>query len=308
MAVCSCSGDWNNLGSPSCFGEAGEFLNAVFATELNSSGAKNCVLGTDTLDQSFWDGKFKAESMQDRWLVLEGISKVTPITEDDITDTSNPLKTITLSKGRRGYTFSVVTKEPNKLASQFEALACQELVFYAVTDNNNLVGQCIGNDLCGRKIARLTTTVLNKSTQNGQAGELLITVEFELTETDSKVDYVSAGAGVTLTDSKALIDVNIEWITSSTTEAVFKLTTNYGPKNDRVTAQGLTETELEIYNVTDAGVVALTGPIAENNGTYTATFTSAQDVSDVIRVQGITTTVQKNFDLKYVDDVTATIS
>jgi len=307
MNVCTCSGDWLNLGQASCFGEAGEFLNGVFAPELDSNGDKSCIKATDVLDQAFWDGKYEAENMQNRWLKLEGISKITPITEDDITDTSNPLKTITLSKGKRGYTFSVVTKEPNKLASQFDALACQDLVFYADTDLNNFVGQCVGTDLCGRKIARLTTTVINKSTQNGQAGELLITVEFELTETDSKVDYVTPDSGVVLNDIKALIDVTCEITSASVNTVVFDLNTNVGAKNSRVKAKGLTNTEIEVYNVTDATAPALAS-LTEVSGTYTATFTSPQDLTDVIRIQGITTTVQKGYDLKAVPTTTEVIA
>lgn len=303
--ICKCAGDWSNLGQPGCFGEAGEFLHAVFATELKADGAANCILKADTLDQAFFDGKFKNETMQDRWLLQENITKVTPITEDDITDTSNPLKTITLSKGKRGYVFSVITKEPNKLAKKYAELACQDLVFFPITDLGNQVGKSVGDDLCGRKIARLTTTVLNKSTQNGNASELLVTVEFEITELDEDVDYVTPVDAVDLTLQKSLIDAEIEFVSAGANSTVFKLFTCVGAKNARVAVSGLTATELEVYNIDDAAVVALSGAITEVDGTYTAPFTSAQDLGEFIRIQGIGTTVQKQFDLKKVDDVTS---
>lgn len=306
--ICTCAGDWSNLTQPACFGEAGEFLHGMFATELKADGSANCVLGADVLNQAYWDAKFKNESMQDRWLIQENITKITPITEDDITDTSNPLKTIDLSKGKRGYTFSVITKEPNKLAKKYAELACQDLVFYAITDSGNVVGKCVGDDLCGRKIARLSTTVVPKSTQNSQAAELLITVEFEITELDEDVDYITPDSGVDLTLSKGLIDAEIEFVSAGINSTVFKLFTCVGAKNARVAVSGLTAAELEVYNETDSAVIVLSGAITEVEGTYTAPFNVAQDLTDVIRVQGITTTVQKQYDLKKVDDVTTVIA
>lgn len=306
MSVCSCNGDWSNLGMPGCFGEAGEFLHGVFATKLKENGDANCILKADVLNQAYWDGLFKNETMQNRWLIQEDITKITPITEDDIADTSNPLKTITLAKGKRGFTFSIITKDPNKLAKKYDELACQDLVFYAITDSGNLVGKCVGDDLCGREIARLTTTVVPKSTQNSQAAELLVTVEFEIGENDSDVDFVTPLTGVDLTTQKGLVDAYVEFVSAGINTVVFNLFTSYGAKNSRVAVSGLTNAEIEIYNVTDAAVPALAS-LTEADGTYTATFSVAQDVSDVVRVQGVGATVQKIYDLKRVDDVTTVI-
>jgi len=307
-AICTCSGEWGNLGKPGCFGEAGEFLHGVFATELKADGSKNCVQKAAAVDLAYFDAIFKNEAMQDRWLLQENISKITPITEDDITDTSNPLKSITLSKGKRGFTFSVVCKDPNKLAKKYESLACNDLVFYAITDLNNLVGKCDVDDLCGRKIARLTTSVLNKSTQNGQAGELLITVEFEITELDEDVDFITPAADEDLRSRKGLIDVETQNLASTINQATFELVTSYGSKNGRVAAQGLTATEIEIFNINDAAAIVLSGPITYSNGVYTAPYTTPQDLADVVRVQGIGGTVKKIYDLKLVDDTTAIIA
>ena len=90
-------------------------------------------------------------------------------------------------------------------------------------------------------------------------------------------------------------------------DVVFTLSTNYGAKNNRVKAQGLTNAEIEIYNVTDMIAPSLAS-LTEVNGTYTATFTSPQDLTDVVRVQGVSSTVQKGYDLKLVDDVTTVIA
>lgn len=307
--ICTCDGDFSNLGLPACLGESGEFLHAVFAQELKADGSANCILSTDTPNAAFFDGLFKAQDIQDRWLIQNNITKVSPITEDDITDTSNPLKTITLSKGKRGFTFSIITNQPNKLAAKYAELACQDLVFYAITDLGNIVGKLTGSDLCGRKVARLTTTVVPKSVQNSQAAELLVTVEFEITELDSDVDYIVPDSNEDLTARKGLLDAEIEFVTTDANQAIFKLFTSFGAKNERVSVTGLTATELEVYNVTDLGAITLSGPIVESpNGTYTATYASPETVSDVIRVQGTSSeTVKKSYDLKRVDDVTAVI-
>jgi len=299
----------SNFGTPALCGGAGEAVSMVLANELKKDGEKNCVLSTEDANKALFDGLFGNQSVVDRWLTVQGITKVTPITEDDITDTSDPRITRTLSKGKRGYTISIVTDEPNQLAKKFADNKCQDSILYFITDCGNLVGMDSNGDLCGRKVARLSTTVINSSVQGGTAGEVLVTIEFKSTELDTKVAYIGTESDEDLTERKGLLDVELSNGVATVNDFTFDLKTCYGELNDEIPATGLAA-DLEIYNVTDDAVVAITGAIAEDpDGTYKATFAGVETVGKNLVPRGTSSeTVKSIYDIKRIDDVVTAIA
>lgn len=307
--ICTCDGSWENFGSKGCLGEAGEVTAITIAPYFDANNDKVCIPGGQALDKAYLESKYNAENIKNRWLLQKGTKKLAPISEDDILDSSDVRTDIKLSDGKRGLQFSIVTNEPHKLKRKYDILSCQESGVFLNTDKNNIVGICSGSDLCMRRVTYFSAQVIEKSTQNGQANELLVTIHYDYTDTDAKVDYMSLASGTSVSDIEALIDVFAQNLVATTTTLEFELVTANGPKNDRIPAEG-TEGDIEIYNQTDSGVITLAGPITYNSTTkkYLATFAAPETSTDVIFVRGIGgTTVASGYDYKATPNETVAI-
>ena len=106
-------------------------------------------------------------------------------------------------------------------------------------------------------------------------------------------------------DSAPLKDINITHTgTPSTTSMTFDLYLDHGSLGNRTPVEGLTLSQLEAY-ATSIGLASVTFlTLTDVNGSYTGTY-ATQASAELLRVQGIATTVQGGFDTKRIDDVLA---
>lgn len=307
--ICSCDGQIQNLGKPSCLEGLDAALYPIFFSTLKQDGSKNCVDASGTLNQATFDGLFKSEIAANRWLPLTGIKNYAAEPADATTDEFEDGTFELLEDGAVSVTFIVPCADPYKLKAKIDALRCLSMSFMLVDRSGNLIGEAAGTDLCGRKIQdkSISTKVLPKN--DSQTNKLEVSFVIDKVSNDRKVDFIEAGdiAGYDLTTVLGLLDVNTASLTAnSTTNATWVATLDWGGLSSRTPAGGLTATEIEVYNETTSSAVPVT-VIESPIGTYDLTF-AAQTVTDVIHVRGLGgQTIQLSYDLKDAPSVTATI-
>jgi len=315
VGICSCAGNFNNLGSGSdCLPLLEAPQNIVFALTKKNSGVDNAVLTAGLLDLAAMDLLFEAEIAHDRFYPLNTIKEFTSEPAEEVTEESASGAIRNVRKGRASVTYRVWSNNPGKLAEKLETLKCLGgLGVFIVDTAGNLIGKGNSSDnLIPRGIEDNSLSIVAVPHALDAGGSVDIKWTYTINSGEETVEYIQAddfAADFDLLDVLPLEDANISSLASaSTTACTFNLYKDFGSLGNRLPVKGMGGTDLlEVYNVTGAATVAFATLVESPDGTYSGTF-SAQTSTNVFRIQGKTgVTIQNGFDLKRIDDTTALI-
>ena len=306
IPVCNCAdGDTiqNFGGATGCIDGIGVAEHAILLNNSKIDGTSNGIdTVNDTLDASFFNGKFKDVEPRERWLFLEGVTDFDAPAVDPITEDFTNGKVEKLADGVKEVTFFIITSEAAKLAAKLKASECRDLAIMYVDDNDSLIGELSGTDFIGRKIQNGSFDVQVIEKTYTTASKVQIKFKYDRSASETAVDYIknSSISGFTLSsDAVALQDTRITYTSAALAALTFDLAIDFGGVESRIPAGGLTDAELEIYNVTQASVEATSSIVESPLGTYVATYSTPVASSDVMAVRGIGQVyVQKTYDLK----------
>lgn len=313
MAIdCDCS-DANsglNLGGhgDDCSTGMGVTRNIILLTRTKANGDTNGItIGTDTLNQAFFDGKFRDPSFVDRWLwspIVDGIDN--PIVDDNVETTpSGAIKF--LSKGIRQLTLPFYTSQPYKLQKQFQSNACRGLGFLEVDGDGNTQGEYVDGIFNGRKIQSQSFRANVIIPTDGSSPRVDVVFNIDRSAKDSEVDFIanSSMGGYNMADTQPLSDVVITNIVVSTTGMEFDLEQIVGGILNRFPATGLTDSHLDFFNVDSDAVEPIDSLTETTDGHYVAAFTTPISLGEFMEVRGILGVyVQLSYDLKQLIDQT----
>lgn len=313
IPVCNCADGQtiqNFGGFESCGKGIGIPKSVIFSSSIRVDGTVNgLILASETPNAAFYDAQFKAEVIEDRWLRVDGIKQyaappVAPNTKD-FDDGS----TYKLSDNGKEVTMVKVTPEAHKLKAKLDAsVECRGGMRASFGDSfDNWVGENTGTHFTGRLIQDGSFYTQVQEAVDGDVMQLIITFKWDTSALESAVDYIQPSAmdGYSLkNDTVDLIDARITYPAggSLTTGISFELRSDVGGSFSRLPLGGLTEANLEAYNITDSQVEA--GTISEPTvGNYVYTYTSAISAGKNITIRPISpNSIQKSYDCK---DLTA---
>jgi hypothetical protein len=299
MSCIECTTSTYNLGLTGAIKGFDKVLYPVFVPRYKQDGTRNNIVSTATLDQAYWDARFKNEAAVERWQPVIGIKNFVREESEDINDTFEDGTYIKVADGQSTITMVLPVADPYKLEKKLEALNCKEVDLYLVDVCGNIGGQASGVNLNGAKIQKGSISARPMGKNDTQTNKLEITFVLEKESATRNFDFISAGSltSYDLTTVNGLMDVSVKTITATATTLVADLILDYGGMADRLPARGLAA-NLRVYNVT--GSAAVTSTIVESTtvpGRYTATFTTP-GTSQELRYEGLGgTTVQLFYDL-----------
>jgi hypothetical protein len=309
IRVCNCADGQtiqNFGGFEKCSKGIGIPLSITFNTEETVGGLVNgLILASETPNQAFFDSKYGNQTIEDRWLRLDGIKQYDAPPVDPNTQEFDDGSSYVLNKNSKEVSFVIVTAEANKMLAKVEAsVECRGMVASFGDSYDNWVGQSDGVNFTGRKIqdGSFSASVIER--QDSTVSQLVIKFKWDRSALESAVDYITPSAmdGYSIkNDTVDLIDARITYGTSLTTGITFDLNSDIGGAFYRLPLGGLDETNLEAYNITDAQLEA--GTISESPiGTYVFTYTTPIATGKDITIRPITNPIQKSYDCK---DLTA---
>jgi len=306
MSCITCTTGNFNLGLTGSIKGFDKVLYPIFVPRLKEDGTRNDLDSTQTLDQTFYDAKFKSLTFGNRWQPLVGIKNFVREVSDDTNDEFEDGTYIKVSDGNSTITMVLPVADPYKVEKKIEALNCKDVDLYLVDVCGNIGGQVSGTKLQGARIQRGSISAKVMGKNDTQTNKLEITFVLEKESQTKNFDFISASAMTyDLTTVVGLLDVNATAVSVGATTFVADLSLDYGGMTDRIGARGLAA-NLRLYNVTDSG--AATATIVESTtvaGRYTATFTTL--VEKTLRFEGLAgESVQLIYDLSKVPSVTQT--
>jgi len=315
VGICSCAGNFNNLGTGSdCIPLLEAPQNLIFALLKKDDGSDNCIDVTGALNDAQMSLLFEAEIAHDRYYPLNGIKEYTLEAAEAVTVDSASGATRNVRKGRASVTYRFWSNNPSKLAEKLETYKCLGGLGVFITDTaGNILGK--GNsdgNLCPRGIEdnSLIITPVAHSFEDG--GYVDVKWTYTIDSGEETVEYILASDFASDFDAlevDALEDANLEIVSVGQTTMTYKVYKDFGSLVGRLPVKGLGGTSLtEGYNNTDTASVAWITNVESPNGTYTTTYAS-QDLSDVMTVRGASgVTIVNGFDTKRFSDVTGTVA
>jgi hypothetical protein len=114
---------------------------------LDDSGAVNSIASTDTLDSTFFDGKWNATDTSQRWYPTETINNVVGVRDDNVTQDIDTIP-FNVRQGNRMYdgTFYGGIASPTYEKS-LKSISCRQMGFFIIDVAGNIIG--MKNDLTG---------------------------------------------------------------------------------------------------------------------------------------------------------------
>jgi len=301
IATCSC-GDGSsisNYGLANCLKGLDVAEDVIFMEMTKVDGSSNGInLTTDVLDQTFFDSKFGAVDARERWLIAKNVEDFQSTPADANTFTFPSGRIIKLSEGIREVVMTFPIDDPYKLKAKMDAMDCRNLGVMYKDRTGSLVGECSGDNFIPRKIANGSLDVKAFDKTDTEAARVEVSFQYDRSAADRDVDFIEQSSFIdySLDEAEALNDVNIEFVSTTTTAATYKLYLDWGGAKSRTPAGGL-EANLD---VTADDVVEPTSSQTETvAGTYVSTYSTPLSGGEVIEVRGIGGVyVQLTYDLK----------
>jgi len=299
MAVCDCNLGLSNTGTPSCQPLAGVTKKLIIVPITADDGTLNRIdIANDTLDETFFDGKYNNADTSKRWYPTPLIDNIEDTRADALTETLNSGQNLKVQDGARAFNGVMVNQE-GVFLGKLETAGCTDVGVYHIDKEGNLVGSLSSDGLFLEPIAvdKGTWNVILVKTTDTTVPKVQLTFEYLSTEKDADLRLYSASdiSGFDTLNSEGLLDVNgTEFGVATTTGFVVDLKLDYGPVASLIAVEGWVAADFSLFNETDVLTVVITSVTesATVDGRYTFVI-PAQTSADVLTL----TDVKDGFEL-----------
>jgi len=274
-----------------------------FIRTYDSTGAKNRISKSASLDQTFFDDMVNDTDLSKRLYILPPMNNIKDVSAEAKKFTFDNQSTEHISDGVR--TFEAMVAGGNsganapKMKAKIEGFRNGDFSVYIITTNNQLVGNISSDGLFIEPIAVDTQSIsvtLVKKTEDAPQ-HLMLMFNFSKKNKDSDLVTIECTelGGADLLALRSPLDVSYVLIESLTTNLKFKLVTDGGTPITPITVDGMvaadfvssvTASTSKVRNATDSTDVTVTS-VESPDGTYTLTFSVAQTLGDAIIVDGV---------------------
>lgn len=290
---CKCDNTLGNTGTPTCQPIMSVMKNIIVVPRFDSTGARNYIDLTATLNQAYFTGKVNESDPSKRWYPIRDIKNVTSEKGDSIIETFEDQSTVFIQEGVRSFAGLLAKQSPNYL-KKIKDYRCTEIDIYVVDKEGNLIGMkteegklfgiMVDNQSWNPTLAFGTDTTVQK---------ILLAFNFEIDEKDENLEMITASDinPVNLLNLSGLLDVYSKVSGISTTGYTLTLTYSYGSVLNKGKVKGLvladfissvTATTAKVRNQTDSTDITISSVTETSDGVYVFVITPAQTSADVL--------------------------
>jgi len=282
--ICSCKTGILNHGQPACVDSFARDARLIFVQYKSDAGVINSISSTDTLDQTYFDGKFNNTDLSQRWFITPTINNVVGERAESVKQDIDGIQ-FNVRQGVRTYdgTFYGGVAAPT-YKKALQSMACKTVGFFIVDVEGNIIGMEneITGDLDPILIQRDTLDVMYKFPNASEKQHLRLVFNYEENERDENLSYVSADEiSVDMLSQNSMATVEFSAATAITT-TTFTTTMSflYGPVFDKLTYEGAVIGDFTLLD--NGGSPIAIGSVTESSaGVYDFVF-PAQTSTDVL--------------------------
>ena len=283
--ICSCKTGIENFGQPNCVNALKRVSRLIFVNYRDDAGAINSIASTDTLDQTYFDGKFNATDVSQRWYITETINNVDGERADFTTQEADGINFV-VRQGVREFngTFWGGIASPTYIKS-FESISCRQMGYFVVDVEGNIIG--IENETTGDldpiKIQRNTFQAKYMWPTADTVQGVNLKFNWEENERDSELSFVgSANISVDMLTQTSMSTVVISNVASiTTTTFTFDMDFTYGEVFEKEPYSGAVIGDFTLLDNGGSPIVITSITETATEGTYDLVM-PAQTSTDVL--------------------------
>lgn len=273
----------------------------IVVPTYDSTGAKNRILLTATLNQAFFDALRNQTDASKRWNPWPAMKNIADLRSENKTFEFDDQTTEFLSEGARKFTAMIPGTSGSgantpQMKELIEQVRCGDYSVYIVTVKNQLIGVLSEDGLALEPISiddQSMSAMFVKKT-NDAPQHLLISFNFSQLVSDAMLRMFNCDeiGSADLMNLRGLLAMCAKTVAQTATTLKLKIHAKFGTILDPIVVTGLVAADFvstvggatsRIRNVTDALDVTIT--VAEEPaGTYTLTYV-AQTAADVLTVK-----------------------
>ena len=293
--ACDCNNiTLGNSGRPDCTLIANVTNNLIITRKFDSTGARNFIDTTATLDSTFWtdlinagrSGATNTDSKQ-RIFPLPAMKNVTDERAEPITEEFGDGTIAVIRQGARSFAGEWIKRDASfTFLDKINEYGCEELAAYIIDTDGNVIGNgedvdklypiSIDGDSWFPNLMRATDSTIQK---------IMLTYNYDRNEEDANLRMITASeTSVDMRDLKGLIDVN--GVSSSITTTTFTLTAtfDYGSQVTKTAFTGAVLADFDLNEVSPTpGAIAITSVTESADGVYDFVI-PAQTSADVLEL------------------------
>ncbi len=288
MATCDCENlTLGNSGIPNCTLIASVTNNLIVVPTFDSTGARNFIDTTVTLDDAFFIDRINAGAsgatitdVLQRWYPLPQMKNVADERDDPITADFGDGTSENISQGARNFLGQFTGKSAsNVFHSKIDGYGCNTISVFIVDINGNLIGSCTEDGkLFPVQIDENTWFVkLMKAIAGTSNQRLQLTYNYDRNEDDANLRMIKASETTQdVRDLKGLIDVN--GVASAITDTTVTLTAtfDYGSQVTKQPFIGAVLADFDLNEISPTpGAVAISSVVESADGVYDIIFAIA---------------------------------
>lgn len=286
--ACKCDVGLGNTGTPTCQPIATVAKKLVVVPTYDSTGAKNSITLTDTLDEAYLTAKINAANSADRWFPLPLMENVTQERAETITEVSGSGKIARIREGVRSFSGEMWKQSPTFLGKLKEA-QCVDISVFVIDADGNVLGSCPSADgkLYPIAVDKDSWDVQMASATDSTVQKVVLSFQWSDNERDEYVSMITEDDySFDILNAKGLLDVTSEYSAISTTSFTATLSTAYGSKANPVKVKGLVLGDFALAELTPTpGAVTITSVTESADGVYVVDFSGdPQTSADVLEL------------------------
>jgi hypothetical protein len=284
MAACDCDVVFGNSGTPTCVSIGSVTFRLIGVPTYDSTGAKNFIDTTATLDSAYFTAALNNTDSTKRWYPLPEMKNVEDVRGEDLTESFNDGSTAFIQEGSRTFTGITIKNPSPVLLGKIKKWRCSEISVFVIDVDGNILGDGSEADkLYPFKLDSETWSPKYMKTTDTTVAKIQIDYTYSKDEVDENIRMIAADeTSVDVKDLDGLIDVNAGAATSiSTTGFSTELTYDYGTAVTKQKFKGGVLADFTLYNETTTASVTITSVTEATDGNYDFVI-PAQTSADVL--------------------------
>jgi len=277
MADCLCGTGLGNLGLSSCVVNRNVTNKLFFVPVYDSTGVKNKLDLTDQINEATITALINQSDAFKRWYLSPVFENVVKATADTTFEEAPSQRKKRIKAGKKSFSAEHWDVAP-QLEGKYNEYLCGGWGVIELDIDGNIIGKKVGTDLYPIPVDGDSFDVKYVDPTDAATSKLMVSFDYNrLMKSEELWLISSAEIGADLNDQDGLKDVELEFVSKTSTQVVVNATLSYGTAVQLLKVKGLLAADFALYNHTlgaSHSITTVTEGTGANEGQYTITYTA----------------------------------
>ena len=277
MADCLCGTGLGNLGLSSCVVNRNVTNKLFFVPVYDSTGVKNKIDLTDPINEATIIALINQSDASKRWYLSPVFENVVKATADTTFEEAPSQRKKRIKAGKKSFSAEHWDVAP-QLEGKYNEYLCGGWGVIELDIDGNIIGKKVGTDLYPIPVDGDSFDVKYVDPTDAATSKLMVSFDYNRLMKSEELWLISADElGADLNDQDGLKDVELEFVSKTSTQVVVNATLSYGTAVQLLKVKGLLAADFALYNNTLSAshtIATVTEGTGANEGQYTITYAS----------------------------------